>query len=199
MPESNDKKRTFLFSTAGVSSEKKTIKDHGALREILVAKGYDIVGDFACKGFNTNSVLKHLAHTDGVLSLMKIEFDQYSQASEANGGECLKRAAAALKRCILREGDFVARYGGGTFIAVLQNVDKYGARLVARRMLHAIRDLGIPNENSAMAKCVTVSIGVAAGGVRHTHSLGDYLSLADEMLLLSKKDGGNRYSLSLLP
>ncbi len=58
MPATEDKKKTFLFSTAGVSSEKKTIKDHKALREILIAKGYDIIGEFACKGFNTNSILK---------------------------------------------------------------------------------------------------------------------------------------------
>ena len=51
-------KRAFMFSTAGVSSEKKITKDHKALREILTDKGYTIVGEFGCKGFNTNSVLK---------------------------------------------------------------------------------------------------------------------------------------------
>jgi len=50
--------RAFIFSTAGVSSEKKITKDHNALRKILTAKGYTIVGEFGCKGFNTNSVLK---------------------------------------------------------------------------------------------------------------------------------------------
>jgi len=50
----------FIFSTAGVSSKKKTARDHSALREILLAKGYAIVGEFACRGYNTNSVLKHM-------------------------------------------------------------------------------------------------------------------------------------------
>jgi hypothetical protein len=33
--------------------------DHAALREILLAKGYVVVGEFSCRGYNTNSFLKH--------------------------------------------------------------------------------------------------------------------------------------------
>jgi hypothetical protein len=36
----------------------KMFKDHAALREKLRAKGYDVVGEFGCAGFNTNSFLK---------------------------------------------------------------------------------------------------------------------------------------------
>jgi len=52
-------KKAFIFSTAGLTGEKKTIKDHSALREKLQAKGYVIVDEFQCKGFNTNSFLKY--------------------------------------------------------------------------------------------------------------------------------------------
>jgi flavodoxin len=53
-----DNKHAFIFSTAGVTGEKKLAKDHSKLREKLEAKGYRIVGEFQCKGFNTNSILK---------------------------------------------------------------------------------------------------------------------------------------------
>jgi len=52
--------RMFIFSTSGVGGAKKTARDHGALRGILLSKGYEIAGEFSCKGFNTNSVLKHI-------------------------------------------------------------------------------------------------------------------------------------------
>jgi flavodoxin len=52
-------KEAFIFSTAGVAGEKKLTKDHSALREKLEAKGYRIVGEFQCKGFNTNVFLKY--------------------------------------------------------------------------------------------------------------------------------------------
>jgi len=34
-------------------------KNHSSLREKLQSKGYIIVGEFNCKGFNTNSFLKY--------------------------------------------------------------------------------------------------------------------------------------------
>jgi flavodoxin len=52
-------KNAFIFSTAGVTGEKKLAKDHSALREKLEAKGYRIVDEFQCKGFNTNLFLKY--------------------------------------------------------------------------------------------------------------------------------------------
>jgi flavodoxin len=58
LPQVTDKK-AFIFSTSGVTGEKKRIKDHLALREKLYSKGYLIVDEFQCKGFNTNSFLKY--------------------------------------------------------------------------------------------------------------------------------------------
>ena len=54
-----DNKHAFIFSTAGVTGEKKLVKDHSTLREKLEAKGYRIIGEFQCKGFNTNVFLKY--------------------------------------------------------------------------------------------------------------------------------------------
>jgi flavodoxin len=54
-----DNKNAFIFSTAGVTGEKKLAKDHSTLREILEAKGYRIVDEFQCRGFNTNLFLKY--------------------------------------------------------------------------------------------------------------------------------------------
>jgi len=54
-----DNKDVFIFSTAGVTGEKKLAKDHSTLREKLEAKGYRIVDEFQCRGFNTNVFLKY--------------------------------------------------------------------------------------------------------------------------------------------
>ncbi len=50
-------KNAFIFSTSGVTGEEKRVKDHSALREKLEGKGCRIVGEFQCRGFNTNSFL----------------------------------------------------------------------------------------------------------------------------------------------
>jgi flavodoxin len=57
LPELNNMD-AFLFSTAGITGKSKAAKDHAKLREKLESKGYVIVDEFQCKGFNTNSFLK---------------------------------------------------------------------------------------------------------------------------------------------
>jgi len=53
-------KKAFIFSTSAILGENKVKKDHTALREILTLKGYEIMDEFACKGYNTNSFLKYI-------------------------------------------------------------------------------------------------------------------------------------------
>jgi flavodoxin len=61
LPQAADRK-AFIFSTCGVPAMGMTDElvsgNHAALREKLQAKGYVIVGEFGCVGFNTNSFLK---------------------------------------------------------------------------------------------------------------------------------------------
>ncbi|HWR64326.1 MAG TPA: flavodoxin family protein, partial [Candidatus Thermoplasmatota archaeon] len=52
-------KKAFIFSTSGITGEKKLTNDHSALRGKLKSKGYLIIDEFQCKGFNTNSFLKY--------------------------------------------------------------------------------------------------------------------------------------------
>jgi flavodoxin len=54
-----DKKAGFIFSTSAIQGEVKVAKDHSTLRHMLQSKGYTIIGEFSCKGFNTNSFLKY--------------------------------------------------------------------------------------------------------------------------------------------
>lgn len=53
-------KTGFIFSTSAIQGETKVTKDHSVLRNKLQSKGYKIMGEFSCKGFNTNSFLKYL-------------------------------------------------------------------------------------------------------------------------------------------
>jgi flavodoxin len=54
-------RRAFIFSTSGVSRERapglNEDDPHAALRERLIARGCEIVGEFNCEGYNDNSFL----------------------------------------------------------------------------------------------------------------------------------------------
>ncbi len=52
-------KMAFIFSTSAIMGKDKVAKDHLLLREKLQSKGYKIVDEFSCKGFNTNSFMKY--------------------------------------------------------------------------------------------------------------------------------------------
>ncbi len=62
-------KKAFIFSTCGVPVvavdagarsrfEEYVVKNQSSLREKLQSKGYLIIDEFSCSGFNTNSFLK---------------------------------------------------------------------------------------------------------------------------------------------
>ena len=51
--------KAFIFSTGALTGKTKVVKDHTLLREKLQSKGYVILDDFQCKGFNTNSFMKY--------------------------------------------------------------------------------------------------------------------------------------------
>ncbi len=52
-------RKAFIFSTSAIMGKAKVAKDHSLLREKLQSKGFIIIDEFACKGFNTNSFLKY--------------------------------------------------------------------------------------------------------------------------------------------
>ena len=56
-------RKAFIFSTCGAPAFGVTrnfiLKNHSALREKLQAKGYKIVDEFGCPGWNTNMFLRY--------------------------------------------------------------------------------------------------------------------------------------------
>ena len=56
-------KKAFLFSTYGapafVANREFVENNHSQIREKLKAKGYTVIGEFGCAGWNTNSFLKY--------------------------------------------------------------------------------------------------------------------------------------------
>jgi flavodoxin len=66
LPKVTDRK-AFVFSTSGMPVgisgqqrvEEYTSKCHITLKETLQSKGFTIVGEFGCAGFNTNKFLKY--------------------------------------------------------------------------------------------------------------------------------------------
>jgi diguanylate cyclase (GGDEF)-like protein len=143
-------------------------------------------------------IIQSLSRYGSTLSVLMIDVDFFKKYNDAYGhsmgDNCLKVIAETVAQNVTRIDDFVARYGGEEFIVVLPNTDESGARLLANKLLESIRERNILHEESDVADCVTISIGVATGVVEYTQSAVDYIKRADEALYMSKRGGRDRYT-----
>jgi flavodoxin len=84
-------KKAFLFSTYGapafIANREFIEKNHQQIREKLRAKGYTVIGEFGCAGWNTNSFL----HYFGGLNKGKPDADDIRNA-EAFARDMMEKA-----------------------------------------------------------------------------------------------------------
>jgi len=146
---------------------------------------------------NLEQIISTLSSQSKKLTVMMIDIDCFKLYNDsyghAEGDNCLKIVAEVLQHSVKRPSDFISRYGGEEFTAVLLDIDENGACIIAERMLENIRSKNIPHRRNIAAKCVTFSVGIATSTAKHTQNGEDYINEADEMLYKAKKKGRNRY------
>jgi diguanylate cyclase (GGDEF)-like protein len=127
------------------------------------------------------------------VAVIMVDIDFFKQFNDTYGhvagDEALRAVSAALKRCMRRPGDMVARFGGEEFACILPDTDLAGARKVAEQMRRRIEWLDIAHEKSAIGSILTASIGISAGAGTAESEL---VRLADDALYDAKHQGRNR-------
>ncbi len=125
------------------------------------------------------------------LCVALLDVDHFKQVNDRHGhqagDEVLKLLGETMKAG-LREGDFVARFGGEEFLVILPETSLTGGEAVLERMRQAVADL--PLTVLPTAQPVTVSIGLAEHhpGERIETTLGR----ADAALYAAKRNGRNQ-------
>lgn len=113
-------------------------------------------------------VLEHdwavAARDKGHLSLVMFTLDEFDAYIEVFGrhasDSCLRRVGRAIRRCLRRASDVVARPEGACFVALSHASDEEGVREFAVRISAAVRELGLHHPRSSSSKFVTVSYDV---------------------------------------
>jgi diguanylate cyclase (GGDEF)-like protein len=115
------------------------------------------------------------------------------------GDQCLITIVRALERALRRPGDFVARFGGEEFVAVMPRTGAEGALAQAEAMRRGIAALGLSRGNGTDA-IVTVSIGIATiDPAMDDVSPEDLIGQADMALYEAKHGGRDRVVASMAP
>lgn len=130
------------------------------------------------------------------LSLLMIDIDHFKAYNDScghlAGDDCLRVFAQSLKVPLGRAADFVGRYGGEEFLAILPETDEKGAMIVAREIQEGLTELAIPHPASPLGTIVTTSIGIATAVANREHEHSWLLQGADNALYQAKQEGRNR-------
>ena len=130
------------------------------------------------------------------LSVVLLDVDFFKRYNDhyghQAGDDCLRRVAAALKAGLKRSADLIARYGGEEFVCLLPDTAIEGAMSIARELEGRVRAENIPHADSAAAKVVTISLGVAGRQARPTGNAHALLAESDAQLYKAKIAGRGR-------
>jgi two-component system, sensor histidine kinase LadS len=132
-------------------------------------------------------------------SVIMLDIDRFKQVNDKHGHACgdeVLIAVAAILAKSARDGDVQARWGGEEFILFLPETNLEEAVTMAERLRLAISELRIPYQSEMIS--FTASFGVAQKTASDV-ALDELISVADECLYRSKRDGRNRVSSTILP
>ena len=149
------------------------------------------------------SEFRRAARSIEPLSVILIDIDHFKDYNDCYGhlagDECLRSIALAIRGCIRRAGDMLARYGGEEIIAVLPGLGTPSAFALARTMKKAVHDLALPHVRGVHNN-VTFSAGVATYVPgRGTVSWQMLVEAADAALYEAKAKGRDRIETAVTP
>lgn len=131
--------------------------------------------------------------------LFMIDVDHFKWVNDryghATGDEVLRRVSARLAHTFRRKGDFLARYGGDEFAAVLLEDSLEIADQIGERLLYGIRDLEIVVEGEENPIRVTVSVGAAR--LEPGEDAQAWFDRADRALYQAKERGRDRVDIAI--
>jgi len=130
------------------------------------------------------------------ISLLMIDIDYFKMYNDScghlAGDDCLRLVAQGLKGALGRAADFIGRYGGEEFLAILPETDESGALVVATLMQKHISGVDIPHPTSPLGGRITLSIGIATATGKREQNCECLLNAADKALYQAKQEGRNR-------
>jgi len=179
-----------------VKKERLLREQAESLRELALIDGLTGIANRRRMDEYLADEFKRAARNNSPLSVIMADIDYFKQFNDAYGHQggdfCLQRVANAIKATLRRPADLVARYGGEEFAIILPDTAFAGASNLAEEIRRQVESLAIPHEGSAIAKHVTLSMGISNAQSYENVEDVTLLSQADQALYQAKSKGRNQ-------
>lgn len=128
------------------------------------------------------------------VALLIIDIDHFKALNDGlghlTGDARLREVAQEISACAERGSDFVGRYGGEEFVAILPGISEAMATAMAEKIRKAVAARALPTP--APGAIVTISIGCAWQDDVTTATPVEVIAAADAALYRAKANGRNR-------
>jgi two-component system cell cycle response regulator len=127
------------------------------------------------------------------LAVLMADIDHFKRVNDQHGhlvGDRALRWVATTLQNELRSMDFLCRYGGEEFCAILPETNQPGAARAAERIRSALERQEFAVDGVSLA--LTISVGAASWTPMDNEEIPDLLARADRALLDAKRAGRNR-------
>lgn len=148
-------------STAGAETHHALLKAKRRIRDLT--REDPVTGLLNERAFN--DVLEHdwavASREQSTIALVLFTLDDFAAYVDVFGrhaaDSCLRRVGQAVRRCLRRASDVVARLDDARFVVLSHASDEPGVREFAERISTAVRELGLHHPRSKSGRFVTVS------------------------------------------
>lgn len=137
--------------------------------------------------------LSRAEREDGEISVIMADLDHFKNVNDSYGhmaGDTVLRLASRRMLSVMRDYDYIGRYGGEEFLVVLPGCDRLMAAHLADRLRRCICDDRMDIPEGMLP--VSISLGVATCGREGRCDAGVLVQAADRALYRAKTNGRNR-------
>jgi len=123
--------------------------------------------------------------------LLMLDLDFFKKVNDTYGhdvGDLVLRMVAGTVQSAIRKNDFVGRWGGEEFVAILRGVTQQELQMVAEKICKIVAQAGLTHNDESIQ--VTISIGATM--MLPQDNINTLIQRADHALYTSKHEGRNR-------
>ena len=165
------------------------------LAQLSMSDGLTGIANRRCFDEHLAAEWARLAREGRPLALLLVDADSFKALNDAcghlHGDECLRELARICASFVEGRHDLVARFGGEELVLLLPGRDQRAAHAIGERLRRKVEAAAMPHPSSAVAPCITVSVGVVSLLPDAASMPETLVDAADRALYVAKARGRN--------